>query len=135
MSRDQRSALEALLVEALPDPTPAHVEKAREFAHQAPTLVVLLAAPVPDHKIPLWEQELSVGAAGMNLLLAAHSLGYVGGWITGWAAYSDRVRAAFCEAGERIAGFLFLGSPGLELQERPRPELAAVARQWDPPQR
>ena len=28
-----------------------------------------------DHKIPVWEQELSCGAAGMNLLLAAHALG------------------------------------------------------------
>ncbi|MEO8141863.1 MAG: nitroreductase [Sphingomicrobium sp.] len=130
---DQRAALADLLVAALPDPSPAHVEKAREFAHQAPTLVVLVAAPVPDHKIPLWEQELSTGAAGMNLLSAAHALGYVGGWITGWAAYSDRVREAFCAPGERIAGFMFLGSPGVALQERPRPALADVVRPWTPP--
>ena len=134
VAREQRDALEALLVEALPDPAPAHVEKAREFAHQAPTLIVLVAAPVADHKIPLWEQELSVGAAGMNLLSAAHALGFVGGWITGWAAYSERVRAAFCAPGERIAGFMFLGTPGAELQERPRPALGSVARAWVPPQ-
>ena len=134
VAREQRDALEALLVEALPDPAPAHVEKAREFAHQAPTLIVLVAAPVADHKIPLWEQELSVGAAGMNLLSAAHALGFVGGWITGWAAYSERVRAAFCAPGERIAGFMFLGTPGAELHERPRPALGSVARAWVPPQ-
>lgn len=130
---DQRTALAALLLEALPESTPAHVAKAQEFAHQAPTMVVLVAAPIAGHKIPLWEQELSVGASGMNLLLAAHALGYVASWITGWAAYSERVRAAFCAPGERIAGFLFIGSPGVPLEERPRAPLAAVARPWVPP--
>ena len=54
---------------------------------------MLVSAPVPDHKIPVWEQELSCGAAGMNLLLAAHALGYVGGWVTGWQAYSPSASA------------------------------------------
>lgn len=134
---DQRGALADLLARALPehDPgaLPAHHAKAAEFAHQAPTLVVLVSAPTPGHKIPLWEQEISCGAAGMNLLLAAHALGFVGGWITGWAAYSERVRAAFCGPGERIAGFLFLGTAGAELEERPRAPLATVARRWNPP--
>ncbi len=134
---DQRDAFADLLAAALPESVPdagaAHLQKALEFAHQAPTLVVLIAAPVPDHKIPLWEQELSVGAAAMNLLSATHALGYVGSWITGWAAYSERVRAAFCDAGERIAGFMFLGTPGSELQERPRPPLDTVVRHWTAP--
>ena len=51
----------------------------------------------------------------MQLLNAAHALGFVGGWITGWQAYSPRVNAAFCAEGERIAGFVFLGHPGTEL--------------------
>lgn len=134
---EQRDALAELLAKSLPNAVPeagpAHFQKAQTFAHQAPTLIVLVAAPVPGHKIPLWEQELSVGAAGMNLLLAAHALGYVGGWITGWAAYSEDVRAAFCTPGERIAGFMFLGSPGCDLQERPRPALGSVVRYWTVP--
>ena len=137
VSTAQRGALADLLAAALPEHDPeagaAHFQKAHEFAHQAPTLVVLVSAPVGDHKIPLWEQQLSCGAAGMSLLMAANAMGFVGGWITGWAAYSERVRAAFCEPGERIAGFIFLGSPGVELQERPRTPLAAVARPWIPP--
>ena len=134
---DQRQALADLLARALPehDPgaLPAHYAKALEFAHQAPSMVVVVSATTPGHKIPLWEQELSCGAAAMNLLLAAHALGYAGGWITGWAAYSERVRAAFCGPGERIAGFVFLGTPGAELEERPRAPLATVARRWAPP--
>ena len=137
VATEQRAALADLLAKALsesdPAAGPAHYQKALDFAHQAPTLVVLISAPIADHKIPLWEQQLSVGAAGMNLLIAAHALGFVGGWLTGWAAYSERVRAAFCGPGERIAGFLFLGSPGVELQERPRPPLSTVVRPWIPP--
>ena len=134
---EQRAALADLLTKALPESDPeagsAHYQKAHDFAHQAPTLVVLVAAPIAEHKIPLWEQQLSVGAAGMNLLIAAHAMGYVGGWLTGWAAYNEQVRAAFCGPGERIAGFIFLGSPGTELLERPRAPLAAVAKPWNPP--
>src|SRR3954452_3894151 len=132
----QRDAFEAVLLDALaednPDATAAHREKEHEFAHYAGQLVVLVAAPVPDHKIPLWEQELSCGAAGMNLLIAAHALGYVAGWVTGWRAYSPHVRDAFCEPGERIAGFIFIGHAARELEERERPVLEAVHKSWRP---
>jgi nitroreductase len=137
VAADQRDALAALLARALPahdpDALPAHFAKAEEFAHQAPSLVVVLSSPVPEHKIPLWEQELSAGAAAMNLLLATHAMGFVGGWITGWASYSDIVRAAFCAPGERIVGFFFLGTPRLPLEERPRAPLATIVRPWTPP--
>lgn len=137
VDRDQRGALSDLLASALlehdPEALPAHYAKAAEFAHQAPSLIVLVSAPIPGHKIPEWEQQLSCGAAAMNLLLAAHALGYVGGWITGWAAYSERVRAAFCGPGERIGGFIFIGTASAELEERPRAPLATVARRWAPP--
>jgi nitroreductase len=134
---DQRDQLAALLRQALTEgeqqATPAHHQKEEEFAHYAGRLIVLVSAPVEGHKIPVWEQQLSCGAAGMNLLLAAHALGYVGGWVTGWRAYDERVRAAFCGPGERIAGFIFIGRPGGELEERPRPRLGAVVRPWVPP--
>jgi nitroreductase len=134
---DQRDALTALLHRALraedPEATPAHHEKADEFAQQGAAMIVLVSAPVPDHKIPVWEQMLSAGAAGMQLLNAAHAMGYVAGWITGWQAYSPMVNAAFCGPGEKIAGFIFLGHPGTEIIERPRPPLESVARRWNPP--
>jgi nitroreductase len=138
VANDQRETLAKLLREALaaedPSAAPAHYEKAEQFAQYAGALVVLVSAPVENHKIPVWEQQLSCGAAGMNLLLAAHALGYVAGWVTGWQAYSEHVRAAFCEPGQRIAGLIFIGHPGTELVERPRPELTAVHRRWTHPQ-
>lgn len=137
VAADQRDQFEAVLRKALaeenPDATETHFEKEHEFAHYAGQLVVLLSAPIPDHKIPVWEQQLSCGAAGMNLLLATHALGYVAGWVTGWRAYSEHVRKAFCGSSERIAGFIFIGHPGRELEDRDRPPLDAVAGAWRPP--
>ena len=137
VGEEQRDAFEAVLREALaaenPDATDAHFEKEHEFAHYAGQLVVLVSAPVEDHKIPMWEQQLSCGAAGMNLLLGAHALGYVAGWVTGWRAYSDHVRRALCGPGERIAGFIFIGHSSRELEERDRPALETIARPWRPP--
>jgi len=131
---DQRDELAVLLRQALAREDacapPAKHEKADEFAHYAGQLVVLISAPVANHKIPVWEQELSCGAAGMNLLLAAHALGYVAGWVTGWAAYSEHVRAAFCGPGERIAGFIFIGHPSRDIEERPRAPLSTVWKPW-----
>ena len=134
---DQRDALACVLHDALTKENPgaaaAHHQKEEEFAHYAGQLVVLVSAAVPDHKIPLWEQELSCGAAGMNLLNAASALGYVAGWVTGWRTYSEEVRRAFCAADERIAGFIFIGHAGRELEERPRPALEELIRHWNPP--
>ena len=78
----------------------------------------------------LWEQQLSAGAACTTMLHAAHALGFVGSWLTGWAAYSDTVRDAFGSPQDRIAGFLFFGSPGRPLDERPRPEFSAIVSHW-----
>jgi nitroreductase len=137
VAQDQRQQLADLLARALPehDPeaTPAHYAKALQFAHQAPVMIALISSPIQEHKIPVWEQELSCGAVAMNLLHATHALGYVGGWITGWQAYSPRVTRAFCNEGERIAGFIFLGTPANPLEERPRPALADHVSEWEPP--
>jgi len=132
----ERDAFEALLqralIEAEGTPPDAKMQKERDLAHYSGALVVLVSAPVENHKIPVWEQELSCGAAGLNLLLAVDALGYVGGWVTGWRAYSPLVNAAFCAPGERIAGFIFIGQPSRELEERVRPDLADVVRPWSP---
>ncbi|TPG10425.1 nitroreductase family protein [Sphingomonas oligophenolica] len=134
VAADQRDALATLIIDAYraerPEAKRLEIEAFDQFAHQAPALVVALSSPRPDSHIPRWEQELSVGAACMNLLHAVHALGYAGGWLTGWAAYSDTVRDAFGASSERIAGFLFIGTPAKPLDERPRPDMARVASAW-----
>jgi nitroreductase len=133
---EQRDAFARLLIESCraekPGATQKELDGLDQFARQAPALVVVLSSPRPDSPIPLWEQELSAGAATMNLLHAAHAMGFAGGWLTGWAAFSPRVRDAFGAAPERIAGFVFLGTPGRPLDERPRPDMARIVSHWTP---
>jgi nitroreductase len=131
---DQRAALAETITQAYraerPQAARLEIEALEQFATQAPTLVVVLSSPKVDSHIPIWEQQLSAGAACMNLLHAAHALGFAGGWLTGWSAYSDAVRDAFGAEPERIAGYIFLGTPGKQLQERPRPDLQKIISTW-----
>lgn len=115
---------------ANPDARPAQIDAAIASAHMAPTLVILLFAPQPSTKIPLWEQQMSVGAVAMNLLHAAHAQGFVASWITGWASCDPVIHAALCKGAERIAGMFFMGTPALALEERPRPVPGDIIRQW-----
>jgi nitroreductase len=102
-----------------------------QFAKQAPMLVAVLSTPVEPSKIPLWEQQLSSGALCMNLVTAATAHGFVAGWLTGWAAYDPHVLKTLGGGeNDRIAGFVFIGSPGRELEERPRPVYDEIVRHW-----
>ncbi|WP_019517639.1 nitroreductase family protein [Sphingomonas sp. Mn802worker] len=131
---DQRERLATLLVEAYraekPEARQAELDNMVQFANQAPALVVALSSPRTDNKIPLWEQELSAGAACMNLLHAVHAHGYAAGWLTGWPAFSNTVRDAFGAPHERITGFVFIGTPARALDERPRPAIEQVWSDW-----
>lgn len=132
---EQRDRLAEVITTAYraerPEAARLEIESLEQFAHQAPALVVVLSSPRPESHIPLWEQELSAGAAAMNLLHAAHAMGFAAGWLTGWSAYSDAVRDAFGAAPERIVGFIFIGSPAKQLEERPRPDLSKIISVWN----
>ena len=132
--RERRGAFSDLLFAAYRadqgEPTEASAEAISRIAFQAPELVVALYSPKVSAKIPEWEQLMSCGAACMNLEHAAHALGYAAGWITGWPAYSDQVRDAFGADPERIAGFIYIGTPGMPLEERIRPDLTEVVSRW-----
>jgi nitroreductase len=131
---DKRARLAEVITTAYraerPQASRLEIEALEQFATQAPVLVVLLSSPKVESHIPLWEQQLSVGAAGMNLLHAAHALGFAGGWLTGWSAYSDAVRDAFGAEPERVAGFIFLGTAVKQLEERPRPDPQKIISNW-----
>jgi nitroreductase len=131
---DKRGDLARVITQAYraerPQAARLEIEALEQFATQAPALVVVLSSPKVGSHIPLWEQELSAGAACMNLLHAAHALGFAGGWLTGWSAYSEAVRDAFGAEPERIAGFLFLGTPSKQLEERPRPDPQQIVSIW-----
>ena len=135
--KEQRDAFAALLESAYradnPEPGRLEIEAVHRFARQAPMLVVAVFSPVESSKIPVWEQQLSCGAACMNLLHAAHALGFSAGLVTGWAAYSEAVlRGLGGSEQERIAGFIFIGTPTEEPEERIRPAPEEILSDWAP---
>ena len=131
---DRRTALSDAMVAAYAAEKPAagrlETDAIRGFALQAPGLVVVMAQPEPASHIPEWEQLLSVGAACGLLCIAAHAHGFVANWLTGWAAYAPAITALIGEPGERVAGYVFIGTPAKPLEERPRPDYEAVVRTW-----
>jgi nitroreductase len=114
-----------------PDAKPEHVEAERQRLARAPLVVAVVSRAAPHVKIPEWEQVMSAGAAAMNLVLAAHALGYGASWITEWYAYDRSVLDAFGLAPhERIAGFVHIGRPPGSPEDRPRPPLSEIATRF-----
>lgn len=93
----------------------------RNWFNRAPACVMVVSSPKPSPKVPEWEQQLSAGAVCYNLLLAAHALGYGGCWLTEWPTFDARARIALGLTNEeRIAGFVYLGTPNGVATERVR---------------
>ena len=114
-----------------PDAKPEHVEAEQQRFARAPLVVAVVSRAEPHAKIPEWEQVLSAGAAAMNLVLAAHALGYGANWITEWYAYDRNALAALGLAPhERIAGFIHVGRPPGAPEDRPRPPLSEIATRF-----
>ena len=99
-----------------------------------PPVTVAVVARPPSEKKPAWEQELSAGAVCMTLVLAAQAMGYGANWITDWYAYDDRATALLgLKPGERVAGYVHLGTPAEPPLERIRPDLDAIVTRWTAP--
>ena len=126
LTPDTRTALGhslSPLADDQPDPNKARAVLAKLTA--PPVTVMVVATPVRDHKVPVWEQELSAGALAMNLSHAAFAHGFSASWITDWYAYDPRALALFGVAeNERIAGFIHMGTLETAPLERPRPVAA-----------
>ncbi len=116
-----------------PDASPVRLETERTRFLRAPLVVAVVSSPVANPVAPEWEQVLSAGAVCLNLLHAAHAFGFAGNWITEWYAYDEEMRAALGLAPhERVAGFVYIGTPKEKPPERDRPDIAAIARPWSP---
>ena len=106
---------------------PKQIEEERQRFLRAPLVIGVISAAREQIKIPVWEQELSAGAACQNILIAAHALGFVGNWLTEWYAYHPAVLEKMgLKPRERIAGFIYIGTSEVELEERPRPEMDTI---------
>jgi nitroreductase len=121
----------AVFTAKFPAAKPEHIDIERARFSRAPLVIAVVSCAAPHAKIPEWEQIMSAGAAAMNLLIAAHALGYAGSWITEWYAYDRAALDALgVAAHEKVAGFLHIGSaPGVP-ENRPRPSLADIVTRF-----
>jgi nitroreductase len=136
---DGRARMGDILAEAVMDERDASPIEAKEGRAEterkrflrAPTVIGVVSRVREGFVIPPWEQQMSAGAVCMNILLAAGSLGFAANWITEWCAYHPAVLARLgLTQGERIAGYIYVGTPGAPLEDRRRPELAPLVTRF-----
>ncbi len=119
------------LAEAEPQATSERIEMERGRFLRAPIVIGVVSRVREAIPIPEWEQTLSAGAVCQNLLLAAHAMGFVANWITEWPAYNPQVKERLSlKPGERIAGFVYVGTSAIALEERVRPDLAKIVTRF-----
>ena len=124
--------LATLFQSVFPDMPETRIEQERTRFTRLPLTVGVISRPVEHPKVPEWEQVLSAGAAGMNLVLAAHALGFAAQWLTEWCCYNaDAARLLGARDGERFAGLISIGTPTVPPVDRPRPAFADIASDWE----
>jgi len=100
---------------------------------KTPPLVVAVVSSPKAGAIPEWEQLLSAGAVCANLLNAALAMGFGANWITDWYSYDAEALAILgLGEGERVAGFMMIGSAREAPLERERPDIAPLVTRWAP---
>jgi nitroreductase len=110
-----------------PEAPPERLAQERGRLMHAPVSVAVVSRVGPHVKIPEWEQLLSVGAATMNLVIAANASGFATSWLTEWYAYDRRVLDALGLApSEKLAGFVHIGRAREVPSDRPRPSLSEI---------
>ncbi|WP_369940096.1 nitroreductase family protein [Xanthomonas medicagonis] len=116
-----------------PAAPPAAVEKDRgRFAH-APLAIAVIVRLQREAKVPEIEQWLTAGSVCFALLQAAQAYGFGAQWLTAWMAYDAAVAARLGLAeNERIAGFIHIGTPRMQVPERERPDPRELLSDWTP---
>lgn len=111
--------------------SPERIQIEQERFARAPVVVAVVSCFKENTPIPEWEQRLSAGAVCMNMLTAAHALGFVANWITEWPAYHPAVlEMLHVRDEEKIAGFIYIGQPAEALTERVRPDMTALVKRY-----
>ncbi|WP_323017529.1 nitroreductase [Castellaniella sp.] len=114
-------------------PLPDHkVANARKWLANVPLVILLACRPDPHGRIRAEESRLSVAAAVMNMLNAAHALGFHGFWSTGMGTYLDGLGEAlgFDPLDEQFMGYLAIGTPIDAPTPAQRPDYQAFVREW-----
>ncbi|HEV7306518.1 nitroreductase [Ensifer sp.] len=119
--------LKAMALEVKPDLSEVMIKVEETRLSRAPVVVAVVSTAAPHFKIPEWEQVMSAGAVCLNLLMAANALGYASNWLTEWYAFDERAYPLLgVNPGEKVAGFIHIGTAMVPPTERPRPELHEI---------
>jgi len=120
-----------ITAEREPEASGMRLDTERRRFLRSPVVIAVVSHTIYHPAAPEWEQILSAGAACMNLVHAAHALGYAAHWLTEWYAYDESARAAVgLDPKERVAGFIHIGTPQEPPQERDRPDLSAIVSHY-----
>lgn len=116
-----------------PGITPEKETSTRRWLQNVPILIAV--ACHLDHsntKIPEEERVLATGTAVMNILNAAHMLGYSAYWSTGLGTYVDEVSdvLGFDGLDYQFMGFVSLGTPIRSLTPPERPDHTEFVSEW-----
>lgn len=135
VSREGRGALGQALADSLkarePESSESVLERERQKAFRAPSIVVVAAKTLDRKSVPCIEQVIAAGIAAYNILLAASILGYGGMWRTGPAAYDPLVKSSLgMDPSDELIGFLYLGTPEIPAPARKLPALEAYTTHW-----
>lgn len=106
------------------------IDRAPRMPLRAPMVITVVASPKPHDLVPELDQILSAGCTVMAMQAAAVGLGFGGVWRSGWMMHDDGFhRELGLAEGERIVGFLYLGTPARPV-EPPKPEDPAPFIHW-----
>lgn len=128
--------VQAAFAEDHPEASQDAIAHSRQRFDNAPMIVAVVCRARPGNprhpKIPEFEQLMTCGAVCMNLLHGAHALGFGAIWLTGWTTYDPRVLSALgLEPGERLSGWIHLGTQTEPRDDRERPDLADITAPAD----
>lgn len=119
------------LAQAEPQAGASRLEAERGRFLRAPVVVGVISSVDRTHRTPEWEQILTSGAVCQNMLIAASAHGFAAQWLTEWCAYDRSVLDAFgLKPGERIAGFVYIGTAREDPLERQRPDAGALTTRF-----
>ena len=114
--------------------TEKQIEAERQRPQRSPVLLVVTSDIQSPHKIPELEQRLSGGAVCMNILNAAHALGYSAQWVTEWLSFDTEIKAALGHQDQTdIIGMIYIGTAVEPPQPRTRPHLDEIVSEWSGP--
>jgi nitroreductase len=98
---------------------------------RAPIVLAVVSTAAPHGKIPVWEQQMSAAAVCYNVVLAATAMGFGAQWQSDWVVYDQAAKDVMgIAATEQVAGLIYMGQSTVPLEDRPRPNAAALLTRW-----